>query len=92
MSGCGHYAAHICRGDVSLLSVWKSGLEMFVHNKSKLNPSHEYSLVVLTDQANWVGHIHTVMYTLLYILLLILYTSYIHTLYTIIYTIHISII
>ena len=46
----------LCRGDVSLLSVWKNALELFVFNKSAMNSSHEFALVVLTDQANWVGY------------------------------------
>ena len=29
-------------------------MELFVFNKSQLNKNHEFGLVVLTDQANWV--------------------------------------
>ena len=39
---------------MTLLSVWKNALELFVFNKSAMNSNHEFALVVLTDQANWV--------------------------------------
>ena len=29
-------------------------MELFVFNKSQLNKNHEFALVVLTEQANWV--------------------------------------
>lgn len=48
----------IIRGDIDLLTVWKNALTQFVFNKSLLNNQHEFSLVVLTDQANWVTIIY----------------------------------
>ena len=48
----------IIRGDIDLLTVWKNALTQFVFNKSMLNNQHEFSLVILTDQANWVTIIY----------------------------------
>ena len=56
-----HVVPHIhclymcCRGSVSLLTCLKNALRLFVYNKSVMNPDHEFALVVLTDQANWVN-------------------------------------
>ena len=44
----------VSRGDLSLLSVWKSALELFVHNKSMINSKHEFAIVILKDSAQWV--------------------------------------
>jgi len=43
------------RGELSLLQVWKSALELFVHNKSMINKKHEFAIVILKDSAQWVG-------------------------------------
>jgi hypothetical protein len=42
------------KGDVDLLTIWKSALNQFVFNKSEVGSNHEFALVVLTDKANWV--------------------------------------
>lgn len=41
------------RGDLSLLTVWKSALEMFIHNKNMISKKHEFAIVVLQDNAQW---------------------------------------
>jgi len=41
------------RGEVSLLSVWKNALELFVQNKSALNSDHEFAIVILKETAHW---------------------------------------
>ena len=45
----------IYRGEVSLLSVWKNALELFVWNKSALNSDHEFAIVILKETAHWVS-------------------------------------
>ena len=47
---------HMHRGDVPLLTCLKNALQLFVYNKSVMNSDHEFALVVLTHEANWVGH------------------------------------
>ena len=46
-----------------LLTCLKNALRLFVHNKSVMNGDHEFALVVLTQEANWVGHTHTHTHT-----------------------------
>ena len=53
-----HEYVIIIRGDIDLLTVWKNALTQFVFNKSMLNNQHEFALVILTDQANWVSIIY----------------------------------
>ena len=45
----------LSRGELSLLSVWKTALEMFVHNKTMINSKHEFAIVILRDKAEWVS-------------------------------------
>lgn len=46
----------IFRGtSVSLLTCLKNALRLFLYNKSTMNPEHEFALVVLTNEANWVS-------------------------------------
>ena len=46
---------HNYRGDMSLLTVWKNALELFVQNKSALNSEHEFAIVILKESAHWVS-------------------------------------
>lgn len=45
---------NVCRGNVSLLACLKNALQLFVQNKSNMNPEHEFAVVVLTQEAHWV--------------------------------------
>ncbi len=38
-----------------MLSVWKSALELFVHNKNMINKKHEFAIVILKESAQWVS-------------------------------------
>ena len=49
-----HTHTHTHRGNVSLLACLKNALQLFVYNKSVMNPEHEFALVVLTQEAHWV--------------------------------------
>ena len=40
---------------VVLLTCLKNALRLFIYNKSLMNPEHEFALVVLTSEANWVS-------------------------------------
>ncbi|XP_064402485.1 BRISC and BRCA1-A complex member 1-like [Halichondria panicea] len=41
------------RGGVSMLTVWKNALELFVWNKHHLSKDHEFAVVILRDKAEW---------------------------------------
>ena len=43
-----------CRGEVSMLQVWKNALELFVWNKHLINNEHEFAIVIMREKAEWV--------------------------------------
>jgi len=49
------HAFHILRGELSLLTVWKNALCMFIHNKNMISKKHEFAIVILRDSAEWVS-------------------------------------
>ena len=52
---CVCHVVNSLRDELSLLSVWKNALEMFVHNKSMISKKHEFAVVILKDSAQWVS-------------------------------------
>ena len=43
------------RGDLNLLSVWKSALTLYIWNKHLLNSEHQFAVVIVGEKAQWVG-------------------------------------